>query len=342
MGSRNKTNALGLSTKDYDGKKSTLCVGCGHNSVSQRITEIAWELNIPQHQIIKLSGIGCSSKTPAYFLGGSHGFNSLHGRMPSVATGALAVNRSLLAVGVSGDGDTGSIGMGQFKHMLRRNVPMVYVIENNGVYGLTKGQFSATADLGQQIKYAGLNELPPIDLCYEALIGGANFVARSFSGDKSQLQELLKAGLNFGGLAVIDVISPCVTFNDHEESTKGYNWGKNHNEIINDFTFVPEYEEITLEQESGTVREVRMHNGGKVVLKKVDDSHDPTDKMAAIQVIEESMRTQQLVTGLLYINPDQRNLHDLLHLPETPLVHMAQNDLRPSRDALQDAMASLG
>lgn len=342
MGARNKTNDLGLTTKDYDGRKTTLCVGCGHNSISQRIVEVAWELNISMHKLVKLSGIGCSSKTPAYFLGGSHGFNSLHGRMPSVATGALAVNRDLLAVGVSGDGDSGSIGMGQFKHIVRRNVPMTYIIENNGVYGLTKGQFSATADVGQQIKYAGLNELTPIDLCYEAIIGGAGFVARSFSGDKKQLIELMKAAFNYDGLAVLDVISPCVTFNDHESSTKGYNWGKNHNDVINDFTFVPEYADIAHEQADDTIKEVEMHNGSRVVLQKVKDSHDPTNKLATIELLENAHAKQQIVTGLLYLDTSKRNLHDLMHLPETPLVHLAQSDLRPGKDSLEDAMRILG
>ncbi|NJL95303.1 MAG: 2-oxoacid:ferredoxin oxidoreductase subunit beta [Anaerolineae bacterium] len=342
MGSRNKTNPLGLSLKEYDGKPSTLCVGCGHNSISAQIQQVIWELGYPMHDVIKLSGIGCSSKTPAYFLGGSHGFNALHGRMPSIATGAMTVNRSLTAVAVSGDGDTGSIGMGQFKHVVRRNVPMVYIVENNGVYGLTKGQFSATADVGQQIKYAGLNELPPIDICYEALIGGAGFVARSFSGDKKQLQELLKAALSYRGLSVLDVISPCVTFNDHESSTKGYEWGKNHNDVVNDFTFVPEYEEVQIEQEAGTVREVELHNGNRVLLKKIAESHDPTDKMAALHLIEDALHRQQLVTGLLYINTQHKTIHDFLHLPETPLVHLAQGDLRPGRESLDKVMASFG
>ena len=342
MATRNKTNEIGLTLKEYDGAKSTLCVGCGHNSISTRINEIAWELGIPMHQVMKLSGIGCSSKTPAYFLGGSHGFNALHGRMPSIATGAITANRSLHAVAVSGDGDTGSIGMGQFKHMIRRNVPMMYIVENNGVYGLTKGQFSATADIGQEVKYAGLNELPPIDICYEALIGGCGFVARSFSGDKHQLAELMKAAMNYRGLAVIDVISPCVTFNDHEASTKGYFWGKNHNDVLNDFTFVPEYEEVEIEQEAGTVIEVDLHNGARMALKKIGEKHDPTDKMAALKIIEEAHNNQHLVTGLLYLNSDHKTIHDFLHLPETPLVHLAQNDLRPSMETLKEIMVTMG
>lgn len=342
MGARApKTNAIGLTLKEYDGKPSTLCVGCGHNSISNRIAEVAWELGVPQYNVVKFSGIGCSSKTPAYFLGGSHGFNSVHGRMPSVATGALIANHKLIALAVSGDGDTGSIGMGQYKHLIRRNVPMVYMIENNGVYGLTKGQFSATADVGQQLKYAGLNELQPIDLCYEALVGGCGFIARSFSGDKKQLSELMKAALNYRGLAIIDVISPCVTFNDHDESTKGYNWGKTHNEIINDFTFVPEYEEIHIEQEPGTVREVTMHGGGKVVLQKLDEKHNPTDKLAALNLLENAVTNQRMITGLIYINTEKPTVHDTLHLPETPLVHLAQGDTRPGREALENAMKEL-
>lgn len=338
MGKRGKLNSLGLDLKAYDGRKSTLCVGCGHNSISNQITHVAWELGIPQHKVIKLSGIGCSSKTPAYFLGGSHGFNALHGRMPSIATGATSVNRDLLAVAVSGDGDTGSIGMGQFKHIIRRNVPLTYIIENNGVYGLTKGQFSATADLDQFNKYAGgINNLSPIDLCYEALIGGAGFVARSFSGDKNQVQELIKAAINYNGLAVLDIISPCVTFNDHPESSKGYNWVKEYNEIVNDITYVPEREEITVEYEEGETVNVEMH-GGMVRFTKLDDTHDPRDRMAALRLLEENQDPDDIITGLIYIDEDKANSHELMDLPETPLVHLAQNDLRPSREKFAEAM----
>ena len=342
MGRRNKVNVLNLEKKDYEGRPTTLCAGCGHNSISNQIVDVAWQMGIPQHDIVKFSGIGCSSKSPAYFLGGSHGFNALHGRMPSVATGATSVNRKLIAIGVSGDGDTGSIGMGQFKHMVRRNVPMVYIIENNGVYGLTKGQFSATADRGQSNKYAGgINELAPIDLCYEAIIGGCGFVARSFSGDKNQVQELLKASINHNGLAVIDIISPCVTFNDHETSSKGYSWVKEYNEIVNDINFVSDREEIEVDYEEGETIEVEMHDGGMVRLNKLDDTHDPRDRFAAIKLLEEHQAPEDIITGLLYINEEPPTSHELMNLPETPLVHLAQNDLRPSREAFTEAMKSL-
>src|SRR6476661_7328719 len=243
-GRRDKLNLIGLEKGDYRGRPSTLCSGCGHDSISSQIITVAFELSLPPYKVIKMSGIGCSSKSPAYFLNRSHGFNALHGRMPSVVTGAGIVNRSLTPIAVSGDGDTGSIGIGQYKHLLRRNVPMVYIIENNGVYGLTKGQFSATADVGQQLKYAGLNEMPPIDLCIEALAADCGFIARSFAGDAKQVRELLKSAMNYNGAAVLDIISPCVTFNNHEESTKSYTWGKAHEEQLHEITFVQKYDEI--------------------------------------------------------------------------------------------------
>ena len=246
-----KTNLIGLAPQEYHGAASTLCQGCGHNSITSQIIAAAYELSLQPHQVIKMSGIGCSSKTPAYFLNRSHGFNTLHGRMPSVTTGATLANRTLLAIGVSGDGDTGSIGLGQFKHMLRRNVPMVYIVENNGVYGLTKGQHSATADMGQKLKYAGVNVLPPIDVCMEALIADCGFVARSFAGDAKQVRELLKIAMSFNGTAMLDIISPCVTFNNHDESTKSYGYGKEHEERIQDLQFVQTFDEITVEYDEG-------------------------------------------------------------------------------------------
>ena len=242
-------NLVGLGKADYKGAPSTLCNGCGHDSIASQIIAVAYDLSLAPHRIVKFSGIGCSSKSPAYFLGRSHSINGLHGRMPSLATGALTVNRDMTGLGVSGDGDTGSIGFGQFKHMLRRNVDMVYIIENNGVYGLTKGQFSATADIGQELKYAGKNELPPIDLCLEAIASGAGFVARSFAGDPKQVQQLLKAALSYRGTAVLDIISPCVTFNNSELSTKGYTWGKEHEEALHEVRYVMPAEEITVEYE---------------------------------------------------------------------------------------------
>lgn len=342
MGTRGKVNELGLEKKAYDGKESTLCVGCGHNSISNQIVQVAWEMGLEQYQVIKLSGIGCSSKTPAYFLGGSHGFNALHGRMPSVATGAVTANRNLIALGVSGDGDTGSIGMGQFKHIIRRQMPLVYIIENNGVYGLTKGQFSATADLEQKNKYAGgINNLPPFDLCYEAIISGAGFVARSFSGDKNQVQELLKAAIRYRGLAVLDIISPCVTFNDHLESSKGYEWVKQYNDVINDVSFVMEKETIQVDYEEGESAFVQLHDGGYVRLTKLDEKHDPRNRAAAIQLLESHQDPDDIITGLIYINEQKPNAHELMNLPETPLVHLGHSDLRPSRDTFAEAMKGL-
>jgi len=342
MGRRGKENSINLTLKDYDGRPTTLCAGCGHNSISNQIQSVAWEMGLEMPNVIKLSGIGCSSKSPAYFLGGSHGFNALHGRMPSVATGATTVNNQLIAVGVSGDGDTGSIGMGQFKHSVRRNVPLVYIIENNGVYGLTKGQFSATADLDQFNKYAGgINNLPPFDLCYEAIISGAGFVARSFSGDKKQVQELLKAAIQYRGLAVLDIISPCVTFNDHLESSKSYSWVKQYKEDVNDPFFVMEKEEIEVDYDEGESVMVELHDGGWVRLSKIDDSHDPLSRAAALKLLEENQNPEDVITGLIYLDEDLPNAHKLMDLPETPLVHLAQSDLRPSQEDLTGILDAL-
>src|SRR5437016_4496442 len=284
-----KVNLIGLEKVDYKGNESTLCNGCGHDSISAQIIAACFEMSINPTQMIKLSGIGCSSKTPAYFLNRAHGFNSVHGRMPSMATGATLANRSVLAIGVSGDGDTGSIGLGQFKHMVRRNVPLVYIIEDNGVYGLTKGQFSATADMGQQLKYAGTNELPPIDVCVEALVADAGFVARSFAGDAKQVRELLKAAMSFNGTAVLDIISPCVTFNNLDDSTKSYGYGKEHEERIQEIEFIQVYDEIRVDYEEGTEQLVEMHDGSHILLKKLgENEHDPTDRMAALRLLERS------------------------------------------------------
>ncbi len=256
-----KVNSLGLEKNDYKGRASTLCKGCGHDSISQRILNVAWELGLDQTQVIKMSGIGCSSKTPAYYLGWSHGFNGVHGRMPSIATGAIVANQKLTCIGVSGDGDTASIGIGQFKHAMRRNVPMVYIVENNGVYGLTKGQYSATADEGQQLKYQGINHLPPLDICLEALAANATFVARSFAGDPKQVETLLKAALSHRGIAVIDIISPCVTFNNHDTSTKSYGYGKEHEIPLHELSYVPAiHDEIEIEEYAGEL-EVELHDG---------------------------------------------------------------------------------
>jgi 2-oxoglutarate/2-oxoacid ferredoxin oxidoreductase subunit beta len=341
MAAAEDVNLIGLARADYKGRPSTLCKGCGHDSISARIISVAYDLALQPSRIIKLSGIGCSSKTPAYFLNQSHGFNGLHGRMPSMATGATLANRTLQAIGISGDGDSGSIGIGQFKHMVRRNVPVVYIVEDNGVYGLTKGQFSATADEGQQLKYAGLNELPPIDLCLEALVADCGFVARSFAGDPRQVEALLKAALSHRGTAVLDIISPCVSFNDADDSTKSYAWGKSHEEIISDFSFIPAREEITVEYPEGSATDVRMHDGSIIRLRKLDNGYDPTDKYAAMKLLEDAHRQQEFITGLIYVNEARPSLPELERLPETPLVHLPQEQLRPSRDALAKALAEI-
>ena len=325
----------------FQGLPSTLCKGCGHNSITSYLIEACKSIGLNPYATVKMSGIGCSSKTPAYFLNQSHGFNGLHGRMPSMATGATLANRSLSAIGISGDGDTGSIGMGQFKHMVRRNVPVVYIIENNGVYGLTKGQFSATADEGQQLKYAGLNELPAIDVCLEALVADCGFVARSFAGDPRQVEALLKAALSHRGTAVLDIISPCVSFNDHEDSTKSYAWGKAHEEIISDFTFIPAREEITVDYEAGTSVDVAMHDGSHIRLKKLDNNYDPTDRFAAMRLLEDAHIKQEFITGLIYINEQRPTLPELERLPETPLAQLPAERLRPSREALDALMRKM-
>jgi 2-oxoglutarate ferredoxin oxidoreductase subunit beta len=334
-------NRIGLTRNDYKGRPSTLCKGCGHDSISARIISIAYDLSLKPTRVIKLSGIGCSSKTPAYFLSQSHGFNGLHGRMPSMATGATLANRELLAIGISGDGDTGSIGMGQFKHMVRRNVPVVYIVENNGVYGLTKGQFSATADEGQQIKYAGLNELPPIDLCLEAVVGGCGFVARTFAGDPRQVEVLLKAAMSHRGTAVLDIISPCVSFNDNEDSTKSYSWGKAHEEVISDITFIPFREEISVDYAEGTSTLVTMHDGSVIRLKKLDNNYDPTDKYAALRLLETAHEKQEFITGLIYLNEDRPSLPELERLTDTPLAHLPVEAIRPSPEMLDKVMRGL-
>ena len=335
-----KLNPIGLEKTVYKGSDSTLCNGCGHDSISSRIINAAWELGLEQTQVVKFSGIGCSSKTPAYFLGMSHGFNSLHGRMASVATGALVANKTLTGIGVSGDGDTASIGIGGFKHLVRRNVPMVYIVENNGVYGLTKGQFSATADKGQKLKYAGINNFMPLDVCIEALAANATFVARSFAGDAKQLEALLKAAFRHRGLAVLDVISPCVTFNNHDESTKSYNWGKEHEVQLHELNFVPSFEQIEID-EYDDEKEVQLHDGSWIVLKKLGDDYDPTDKIRAYAMLEEARHQQKLLTGIYYIEPETPSFNDILDTVDTPLARLEASQLRPGREELQKAMAAL-
>lgn len=335
-------NRLGLSKAEYNGLPSTLCNGCGHYSIANIIIGTAYDLSLDSTRIAKFSGIGCSSKSPAYFLGKSHSINGLHGRMPSLATGATTVNKDLLAIGVSGDGDTGSIGFGQFKHLLRRNVDMVYIIENNGVYGLTKGQLSATADLGQKMKHGGLNETPPLDLCLEAIIAGCGFVARSFAGDARQLQSLLKAAFSHHGTAVINVISPCVTFNSGAGSTKSYVWAKEHSLPLHEINFIPlEHDEIQADYEPGTTREVTMHDGTVIRLKKIGQEYDPTDRMAAIKLLEEERAGEFFATGLLYVNEGRRTLVEQAQLVDIPLVQLPNEKLRPSKAALDQINAEL-
>src|SRR6202161_1410250 len=280
-----KKNRLGLQVLDYRAGKTTLCAGCGHNAISERIIDAMYEMGVQPERVMKLSGIGCSSKTPAYFLSRSHSFNSVHGRMPSVATGALLANQSMLGIGVSGDGDTASIGMGQFVHLMRRNLPMIYIIEDNGVYGLTKGQFSATADIGSKLKTGVINDLPAIDTCALAIQLGATFVGRSFSGDKKQLLSMLKAALSHQGTVLLDVISPCVTFNDHEGSTKSYKFMKDHEEPLHDLNFVPHFEEIDVDYDEGTTTSVTMHDGSRLLLRKLEQDYDATDKASAVKRI---------------------------------------------------------
>jgi 2-oxoglutarate ferredoxin oxidoreductase subunit beta len=336
-----KINRLGLEMQPYRGGKTTLCAGCGHNAISERIIDAFFEMGVEPRQVIKLSGIGCSSKSPAYFLGGSHGFNSVHGRMPSVGTGAMLANRTLLAIGISGDGDTGAIGIGQFVHLMRRNVPLIYIIEDNGCYGLTKGQFSPTADLGSTLKNGVVNELPPIDTCMMAVQLGASFVARSFSGDKKQLLSILKAAMSHHGTCMIDVISPCVTFNDHQGSTKSYAYAKEHDEAVGEVSFVPFFEDISIEYDPGTTKEVVMHDGSKLYLKKVAEDYDPTDKMSAIRLMYETHGRGEFPTGILYIEPDKNDFIDQLNLVDEPLATLPLDMVRPGPEVLEEVMESL-
>jgi 2-oxoglutarate ferredoxin oxidoreductase subunit beta len=332
-------NSIGLERSDYKGLPTTLCQGCGHNSISSQIMAACFEMSIKPEKMIKFSGIGCSSKSPAYIMSRSHAFNGLHGRMPPIATGALLANRSLKGIGVSGDGDTASIGLGHFKHLVRRNVPVVYIVENNGVYGLTKGQFSATADKGQVIKSQGENPFLPVDICMEALAANCGFVARSFAGDPRQVKELIKAALAFKGTAVLDIISPCVTFNNHDESTKSYTWGKEHEHALQDVTLVPVREDIRVEYEPGQVTSVEMHDGSKLVLEKLSRDYNPTDRGAALALLEEARSRQLLITGLIYINDEQPTLVDVQEIVDTPLALLPAEALRPSRQSLDDLMA---
>ncbi|MEW6568346.1 MAG: 2-oxoacid:ferredoxin oxidoreductase subunit beta [Chloroflexota bacterium] len=332
-------NLLGLGKADYKGLPTTLCQGCGHNSISNQIISACFEMSIPPERVVKLSGIGCSSKSPAYFMSRSHAFNGLHGRMPAIATGALVGNRTLKGLGVSGDGDTASIGIGHFKHLVRRNVPMVYIVENNGVYGLTKGQFSATADRGQVIKSQGENPFLPVDICMEALAANCGFVARSFAGDPKQVKELIKAALAYRGTAVFDIVSPCVTFNNRDESTKSYTWGKEHADPLQDVTLVPRREEIQVEYEPGQATTVELHDGSLLLLKKLARDYDPSDRAAALALLEEARARQLLITGLIYLDPSTTALPDVLDIVDRPLASLGQDDLRPSKETLDALLA---
>jgi 2-oxoglutarate/2-oxoacid ferredoxin oxidoreductase subunit beta len=336
-----KTNRIGLTLADYKGGKTTLCAGCGHNAISERILEAMFEMAIPPERVAKLSGIGCSSKTPAYFMSRSHAFNAVHGRMPSVATGALLANRTLLGLGVSGDGDTASIGIGQFVHLVRRNLPLIYIIEDNGVYGLTKGQFSATADVGSTSKSGVVNELPAIDTCLLAIQLGATFVGRSFSGDKKQLAAMLKAAVTHRGTVVLDVVSPCVTFNDHEGSTKSYAYMKDHDEPVHELSFVPSFEEISVDYDPGATVEVRMHDGSRLRLRKLEEAYDPRDKARAIAQILASQTQDEVLTGVLYLNTEAPNFFDLLELSERPLATLPEEMVRPPKRVLDEVMDAL-
>ncbi len=333
-GSTANVNAIGLSKTDYRGAATTLCAGCGHNSISNQIIAVCYELSLRPTDIVKFSGIGCSSKSPAYFLEQSFGFNSLHGRMPSIATGALVADHTVKAIGISGDGDTASIGMGQFKHVIRRNIPLVYVIENNGVYGLTKGQFSATAEKGLSLKYQGTNPYMPVDIAWEALVGNATFVARSFAGDPKQVRELLKAALSHNGVSVLDIVSPCVTFNNTDEAMHSYAWGKEHEVAIHDLAYVPPAEEIMIDYEEGEAREVTMHDGSIVVLKKLEREYDPTDRRSAMHLLEEANARQELLTGLIYVNTGQPSIDEIYNLPERPLNRLPAEKLRPAPETI--------
>ena len=334
-------NQLGFTRRDYEGAISTLCAGCGHDSISAALIQACYQLDLPPHRIAKLSGIGCSSKTPTYFLGASHGFNSVHGRMPSVLTGANLANRDLIYLGVSGDGDSASIGLGQFAHLVRRGVNMLYIVENNGVYGLTKGQFSATSDRGSKSKKGVTNTDEAIDLAALALQLGATFVARSFSGDKTQLVPLIEAALSHKGMAFIDCISPCVAFNNHAGSTKSFDYVREHNEAVNFLDVIPHREEITTESAEGTVQEVTQHDGSVLRLRKLAGDYDVNDRLAAQRFLQEHAADGEIVTGLLFVDPDPEDLHAHIKTVPTPLKDLTEPALCPGSAALGKLNASL-
>ncbi|MBK8256321.1 MAG: 2-oxoacid:ferredoxin oxidoreductase subunit beta [Polyangiaceae bacterium] len=333
-------NKLGLTVRDYEGAMSTLCAGCGHDSITAAIIRTFYEMDIPPHRVAKLSGIGCSSKTPTYFISGAHGFNSAHGRMAAIASGANAANRDLCYIGVSGDGDSLSIGLGHLCHAIRRNLHMLYIIENNGVYGLTKGQFSASTDIGSKSKKGEVNTMPPIDPVLVAISQGASFVARGFSGDKEQLVPLLKTGLHHKGFALVDVISPCVTFNDHEGSTKSYVHTRKHALPLLESDFVPMAEEITISYPEGEARTVRLHDGSTVRFRKVAKDYDPTDRKAVLAYLEEQQLSGEIPTGLLFIDEEAVEMHEEAKTVDGPLTDVPFSDLCPGSAALEKLMSA--
>ncbi len=334
-------NELGYNRKDYEGTISTLCAGCGHDSISAAIVDACFELNIEPHRVAKMSGIGCSSKTPAYFLSNSHGFNSVHGRMPSVTTGANLANRSMLYLGVSGDGDTASIGMGQFVHVVRRNLNMTYIVMNNGCYGLTKGQDSATADYGSVSKSGHMNTFESIDLCALCIELGATFVAQSFSGDKSQLIPLIKAAMAHSGFSFINVISPCVTFNNNPGSTKSYDYVREHNEALSNLDFVPVKEEILTDYDHTMVKKLEMHDGTMIRLQKVSPQWNPENKLSIITALHHARAKHEILTGLLYLDKDSKELNELINTTNTPLNQLTEKELCPGSAVLDEICAVL-
>jgi 2-oxoglutarate/2-oxoacid ferredoxin oxidoreductase subunit beta len=336
-----KLNHIGLPVLEYRGGKSTLCAGCGHNAISERIIDAMWEMGVEPERVMKMSGIGCSSKSPAYFMNRSFSFNSVHGRMPSVTTGAILANQTMMALGVSGDGDTASIGIGQFVHLMRRNLPMIYIIEDNGVYGLTKGQFSATADIGSKLKTGVINELPPIDTCALAIQLGATFVGRSFSGDKKQLLAMLKAAIAHKGTVMLDVISPCVTFNDHEGSTKSYKFLQENDEPINEIGFVASFDDIEVDYDSGEVYDVEMHDGSQLRLRKLLADYDPTNKANAVRTLMEAQEKNEVLTGVFYIDTQKPTFLDQLNMVDEPLATLPESLTRPPKSALESLMVNL-
>ena len=336
-----KVNHIGLPVVEYRGGKSTLCAGCGHNAISERIIDAMFEMGVQPERVMKMSGIGCSSKSPAYFMSRSFSFNSVHGRMPSVTTGAVLANHTMTALGVSGDGDSASIGIGQFVHLMRRNLPMIYIIEDNGVYGLTKGQFSATADIGSTLKTGVINDLPPIDTCALAIQLGATFVGRSFSGDKKQLLSMLKAAIAHKGTVMIDVISPCVTFNDHEGSTKSYKFLQENDEPVNEVEFIASFDEIEVDYDSGSVCDVEMHDGSQLRLRKLLENYDPTDKANAVRALMEAHDKHEILTGIFYIDTQKPTFVDRLNMVDEPLATLPESLTRPPKSVLDSLMASM-